>query len=72
LFDINNLHVQKLISKLRATLCILEEWNNKAILQQVFQYNLKKQIRLDINWIEFIQNWRDKESEIIELYTFLA
>ena len=72
MFGINNLHVQKLISELQATSCTLEEWNDEAVLQQVFQYHLKKQTRSDINWIEFIRNWRDKESEIIELQTSLV
>ncbi|CAG8848192.1 37426_t:CDS:2, partial [Gigaspora margarita] len=60
LFGISNLHVRKLISKLRMASCASDEWNNEILLEQIFRYHLKKRTKSDINWIEFIYNWKNQ------------
>ncbi|RIB06040.1 hypothetical protein C2G38_2218079 [Gigaspora rosea] len=49
-----------------------QEWNNEILLEQIFRYHLKKRTKSNINWIEFIHNWKNQESKIIELRTSLA
>lgn len=72
LFGIDNEYTQILISQLRIPSCILEEWNNVHLLQQIFEYHLKKRTKSNINWMGFIENWKNKECEVIELRTSLA
>ena len=71
LFGIDNEHTQALIGQLRIPLCKLEEWNDVLLLQQIFEYHLKKRTKSDINWLGFIENWKNQQSEIIELRTSL-
>ncbi|CAB4496020.1 unnamed protein product [Rhizophagus irregularis] len=48
-----------------------KEWNNLHLLQQIFEYHLKKRTKSDVNWMGFIENWKNQQSEIIELRTSL-
>ncbi|RGB28771.1 hypothetical protein C1646_672977 [Rhizophagus diaphanus] len=56
---------QALISELQIPSCTLEEWNNLPLLQQIFEYHLKKRTKSDVNWMGFIENWKNQQSEII-------
>ena len=40
------------------------------LLQEIFF--LRKQTKSDLNWMEFIENWKNQQSEIIELRTSLT
>ncbi|PKY38364.1 hypothetical protein RhiirA4_510181 [Rhizophagus irregularis] len=62
---------QALISELQIPSCTLEEWNNLPLLQQIFEYHLKKRTKSDVNWMGFIENWKNQQSKIIELRTSL-
>ncbi|GBC47353.1 uncharacterized protein OCT59_002046 [Rhizophagus irregularis] len=67
LFGVDNEYTQTLISKLQIPSCTPEEWNNLPLLQQIFEYHLKKRTISDVNWMGFIENWKNQQSEIIEL-----
>ncbi|GES93349.1 hypothetical protein GLOIN_2v1791345 [Rhizophagus clarus] len=71
LFGIDNEYTRALISELQIPSCIPEEWNNSPLLQQIFEYHLKKRTKSGVNWMEFIENWKNQQSEIIELRTSL-
>ena len=71
LFGIDNKYTQILIGQLRIPSCTLEEWNDILLLQQIFEYHLKKRTKSDINWLGFIKNWKNQQNEIIELRTSL-
>jgi hypothetical protein len=71
LFGIDNEYTQALIGQLRIPSCKLEEWNDVLLLQQIFEYHLKKRTKSDVNWLDFIENWKNQQSEIIELRTSL-
>ena len=71
LFGIDNEYTQALINQLQIPSCTLEEWNNSSLLQQIFEYHLKKRTKSDVNWMGFIENWKNQQSNIIELQTSL-
>ena len=71
MFGIDNEYTQALISQLQIPSCISEEWNDVFLLQQIFEYHLKKRTKSDINWLGFIKNWKNQQSKIIELRTSL-
>ena len=71
LFGIDNEYTQALINQLQIPSCTLEEWNNSSLLQQIFEYHLKKRTKSDVNWMGFIENWKNQQSNIIELRTSL-
>lgn len=71
LFGVDNEYTQALISELQIPSCTPGEWNDLPLLQQIFEYHLKKRTIADINWMGFIENWKNQQSEIIELRTSL-
>ena len=71
LFGIDNEYILALIGQLQIPSCTSEEWNDVLLLQQIFEYHLKKRTKSDINWLGFIENWKSQQSEIIELQTSL-
>jgi len=68
LFGIDNEYTQALISQLQIPSCTSEEWDDVFLLQRIFEYHLKKRTKSDINWIGFIENWKNQQGEIIELH----
>ncbi|CAG8609867.1 6041_t:CDS:2, partial [Diversispora eburnea] len=71
LFGLENIYTQELIRQLKVPSCTLEEWNDESILQEIFKYHFKKQMKSNINWMEFIRLWKNQKSEIIELQSSL-
>jgi hypothetical protein len=42
-------------------------WNNEMLLNNIFNYNLRKRTISNINWQQFFQLWLAQKSTIIEL-----
>jgi len=72
LFGIDNEYTQALINQLQIPSCTSKDWDDKIILQQIFEYHLKKRTKSNLNWMGFIENWKNQQSEIIELGTSLT
>ncbi|CAJ0832054.1 12589_t:CDS:2 [Entrophospora sp. SA101] len=48
--------------------CTPTSWNNKKIMDAIFNYHLKKRTLSNIDWEEFFQSWLEQKSTIIELH----
>ena len=71
LFGIEHNLTKVLTDNLQVPFCTLADWNNEFLLQNVYQYHLKKRIKADINWRGLLQRWQDQGSHIIELTGYL-
>src|SRR5207244_5620286 len=72
LFDIDKEYTQTIINQLQIPSCTLKEWDNMPLLQEIFEYHLRRRTKADVNWMGFIENWKNQQSKIIELPTSLT
>ncbi|RHZ82228.1 hypothetical protein Glove_110g47 [Diversispora epigaea] len=47
--------------------CTPNDWNNEDILQQLFNYHVKRRTIASVNWKFFFKTWNESENPIIEL-----
>ena len=53
LFGLTNQHTKDLIKSAQIPCCTLNEWNNKEIMTDVYNYHLKRHVLANINWYFF-------------------
>jgi hypothetical protein len=71
LFGINHEKTQNLINILRTPSCTINEWNNKITMSQLYKHHLYKFTPASIPWYEFLLDWKERECNIIELFSAL-
>jgi len=54
LFGINNTLTQQLIDAIKIPSCLLNDWNNDVLIEEIFSYHLKQQTNSYINWRDFL------------------
>ncbi|CAG8480536.1 3279_t:CDS:10 [Scutellospora calospora] len=53
--------------------CTLADWNNKVIMEYLFDLHLKKAVSKSAEkWHQVFQNWKQQKSNIIELHNHLS
>ncbi|CAG8456095.1 11584_t:CDS:2, partial [Scutellospora calospora] len=67
LFELTNQYTKNLIQAAQIPCCTLNEWNNKEIMTNIYNYHLKRHIMVNINWYQFFCNWLEQPNIIIEL-----
>ena len=58
---------QKAINAQQIPTCLPTFWNNETLMDNIFNYHLRKRTLSNINWRQLFQNWLAQESTIIEL-----
>jgi hypothetical protein len=67
LFGLEHPMTQKAINTQQIPTCSPTFWNNETLMDNIFNYHLRKRTLSNINWQQFFQNWLAQESTIIEL-----
>ncbi|RIB18915.1 hypothetical protein C2G38_2036515 [Gigaspora rosea] len=71
LFELTNQYTTNLIQAAQIPYCTLNEWNNKEIITNIYNYHLKCCIIANINWYQFFCNKFEQPNTIIELRSAL-
>lgn len=71
LFGLTNQHTKDLVQTAQIPSCTLDEWHNKEIMNNVYNYHLKCRILASIDWYHFFCNWLKQPNNIIELRSAL-
>ncbi|RHZ83505.1 hypothetical protein Glove_91g130 [Diversispora epigaea] len=67
LFGLDNPITKNLIQQHKIPKCILNDWNNENILQQLFNYYIKRRTIASVDWKFFFKTWNESENPVIEL-----
>nr|CAG8640467.1 12107_t:CDS:2 [Entrophospora candida] len=68
LFGLEHPMTQKILLETKVPKCTPVSWNNEKIMNEIFNYHLKKRTISDIDWEHFFQSWQQQKSPIIELH----
>ncbi|PKK66291.1 hypothetical protein RhiirC2_784978 [Rhizophagus irregularis] len=71
LFGLDNPITTNLIQQHRIPKCTLDDWNNEYILENLFDYHVKRRTLANANWKYFFTNWAESENPIIDFELFL-
>ena len=52
-------------------ICSVNKWHNIEIITQAFEQHLKRKTIANLNWHKFFIEWKEQESDIIELIAHL-
>ncbi|GBB91846.1 hypothetical protein RclHR1_19260002 [Rhizophagus clarus] len=66
LFGLDNPITKNLIQQYQIPKCTLNDWNNEYILEQLFDYYVKRRTLANANWKYFFTNWAESKNPIIE------
>ncbi|RHZ62731.1 hypothetical protein Glove_335g14 [Diversispora epigaea] len=67
LFELDNPITKNLIQQHKIPKCTLNDWNNEDILQQLFNYHVKRRTIANVDWKFFFKTWNESENPVIEL-----
>ncbi|RIA80454.1 hypothetical protein C1645_838667 [Glomus cerebriforme] len=71
LFGLESLITSNLIQQHQIPKYTLDDWNNEFIIEQLFDYYVKRRIIANVDWIYFFINWAKSKNLIIELESAL-
>ncbi|CAB4416348.1 unnamed protein product [Rhizophagus irregularis] len=66
LHSLDNPITINLIQKHRIPKCTPNDWNDEVILEQLFDYHVKRRTLADANWKYFFMSWAKSKNPIIE------
>jgi hypothetical protein len=67
LFGLDSPITKDLIQQHRIPICTPDDWNDESILNQLFDYYVKRRTVANANWKCFFTNWTKSKNPIIEL-----
>ncbi|RHZ54903.1 hypothetical protein Glove_421g102 [Diversispora epigaea] len=67
LFGLEDQIIQQKLNKFRIPRCLPHEWKNFDLMNNLYQYHLRRQSLANINWYNLFIRWNQNENNIIEL-----
>ena len=67
LFGLENLYTQLCIQQAKLPSCMVSDWTLEGVLENLYEYHLKRRILCNIEWHDLFENQESDISELREL-----
>ncbi|RHZ62249.1 hypothetical protein Glove_341g69 [Diversispora epigaea] len=71
LFGLEHTYTQSVLQQSHISKCQPSQWNNEELMNHLYEYHLKRQTIVEINWLQLFKQW-ESNGYIIEINTTLS